>query len=403
MLLQFSIENFKSFKDKAILSLEASSDKELQDHVFCNGKDRYLKSAVLFGANAAGKSNLLEALTTAITLVRQSNLRQYGAPLVQIVPFRFDESCAGKPSSFEFVFFTNGKKYIYGFSATRKKIIEEYLFVYNSSKASVVFERTNTNDYRFTSLTIKKRLFPLVERNAENKLFLATAWNAEDMRDAYLWFDQMINTYSCDHEQLFNKTIGMYEQDDPSLHHFACQMFKETDTQIIDYEILTKPTVMHGCQIETLHRIEKDEEERIYRLPLEKESKGVQWLFAFAPVLKKAFETGGVVCIDDFGVGLHPLLVEYLVSLFHNPSVNKANAQLIVSTHAMILLSPEVLRRDQIYFVEKDYQNEESELFSLDDFSKRKGEDYQRSYLLGRFGAIPFIIDAEISGLFRHL
>ena len=116
-------------------------------------------------------------------------------------------------------------------------------------------------------------------------------------------------------------------------------------------------------------------------------------------MLKKAFETGGVLCIDDFGTNLHPLLVKYLVSLFHNPDVNKANVQLVISTHAMILMSPEVLRRDQIYYVEKDYQNGESELFSLDDFSKREGEDYRKSYLLGRFGAVPYIVDAQISGL----
>lgn len=175
-------------------------------------------------------------------IVRQSNIKQYGAPLVQIVPFIFDEQYVSKPSSFDFVFFTNGKKYIYGFSATREKVVEEYLYVYNSSKASVVFERTNTNEYRFTSSIIRKRLFPLVERNAENKLFLATAWNVEDTRDAYVWFGQMINTYSCDHEQLLKQTIEMYEQGAPSLHHFACQLLKETDTQIIDYEILTKPT-----------------------------------------------------------------------------------------------------------------------------------------------------------------
>ena len=399
MLLQFSVENFKSFKDKAILSLEASSDKELLDHVLNNEKDRYLKSVVLFGGNAAGKSNIFQALTAAIFLVRQSKGRQYGAPLVQIVPFRFDECSAGKASSFEFVFSTNGRKYIYGFSATREMVVEEYLYVFNSSRVSVVFERTNTNEYRFTSPIIRKRLFPLVERNTENKLFLATAWHAEDTRDAYMWFEQMINTYSCDHEQLLSQTIEMYEQDDPSFHRFACQLFQETDTQIIDYEIMSKPTVMLGYQIGTLNRIEKDGEERIYRLPLEKESKGVQWLFAFAPVLKKAFETGGVLCIDDFGTNLHPLLVKYLVSLFHNPDVNKANVQLVISTHAMILMSPEVLRRDQIYYVEKDYQNGESELFSLDDFSKREGEDYRKSYLLGRFGAVPYIVDAQISGL----
>lgn len=405
MLLQFSVENFKSFKDKAVLSLEASSDKELQDHVVSVGKERLLKSVALFGANSAGKSNLFEALTAAIVLVRQSNHLQYGAPFVQIVPFRFDESCAGKPSSFEFVFFTHGKKYVYGFSATRERVIEEYLYVYNSSRASVVFERTNTNDYRFTSPAIRKKLLPLVEMNTDNKLFLATAtaWNAEETRDAYLWFEQMIHICSSDDEVLLKQTMAMYAQDDDSsLHYFVCRLFQEADTQITDYEIISKPDTIHELSIETIHRIEKDGEEQLYRLPLEKESKGVRWLFAFAPVLKKAFETGGIICVDDFGADLHPLLVEYLISLFHNPDVNQANAQLIVSTQTMLLMSSDVLRSDEIYFVEKDYRNGESELFPMDAFSKCKGEDYLMSYLHGRFGAIPFIFDAQFSQLCNY-
>lgn len=390
MLLQFSVENFKSFKERAVLSLEASSDRDLPYNVVRNGKDKYLKSAVIFGANASGKSNLLQAMSVAVLLVRQSN-RQCAAPLENVVPFRFDDVCANKPSFFEFVFCANGKKYIYGFSVTNKKVMEEYLYVYNSSRASVVFERTETDKYRFTSYAIRKNLLPLVEQNAENQLFLATAsCYAKEAREAYQWFEQKIHMYSSDCEQLLEQTMSMFVQDDHSLHQFVHQFFRGTDINIYNYEVTSS---LEELKIETIHRVENDGRQKYYRMHLLDEAKGVKWLLAFASILKQAFETGGVIYIDDFGAGLHPLLVKYLISLFHDPEVNEVNAQLIVSTQVMELLSSDVLRRDQIYFVEKDVISETSELYSLDDFEYRKGEDYLRMYLQGRYGAAPFIDD----------
>ncbi|MBQ1367599.1 MAG: AAA family ATPase, partial [Firmicutes bacterium] len=118
MLLQFSVENFRSFKTKAVLSLEASADKELLNNIVEDQKQRILKGVAIFGSNAAGKSNIFKALTAAILMVRYSNTRQVGEPLAMMVPFVFDEESAKKPCSFEFVFLVDKKKYVYGFSAT---------------------------------------------------------------------------------------------------------------------------------------------------------------------------------------------------------------------------------------------------------------------------------------------
>ena len=112
-------------------------------------------------------------------------------------------------------------------------------------------------------------------------------------------------------------------------------------------------------------------------------------LFCSDYLIKKAFETGETLCIDEFDESLHPLLVQYLVSLFNNPDINKNNAQLIVSTHTSGLMNLKHLRRDQIYFVEKDNQTGCSTLYSLDEFSPRTREDIQKAYLLGRYGSIP--------------
>ena len=399
MLLQFSVENYRSFRTKAVLSLEASADKELANNVLEADKHRILKIAAVFGANAAGKSNIFKALTAAILMVRLSNNRQLGEPLSMAVPFAFDDESGKEPCSFEFVFIAAGRKYVYGFSATVEKIINEYLYVYNSSRATTIFERDG-NEYRFTSSSVAKKLKPITAHNTENKLFLATAtaWNYEGTRDALMWFMNGINTYSPDYQQMLNVTGPLFEQDkDDSLQTFTNNVLHEADINISDYQIESRElpplTPQPGVNvvgkeytITTSHRVEGG---KTYSLNLRDESNGTINLFFFAPIIKKAFETGETLCIDEFDESLHPLLVQYLVGLFNNPEINRQNAQLIVSTHTSGLLNLKHLRRDQIYFVEKNNQTGCSTLYSLDEFSPRTREDIQRAYLLGRYGSIP--------------
>jgi len=417
MLLQFSVENFRSFKDEAILSMEASVDKELPNNITVINKTRCLNTAAIFGANASGKSNIFAALTSAIILVRRSNSRQVMEPLLEIVPFRFDNESINKPTNFEFVFFAEGKKYVYGFSATQREVQKEYLYVYNSAKASTIFERTDVDNYKFKSPALKRELQPLTDRNTANKLFLATAtaWNCEETRIPYLWFESKINTYSTDFEQLLHQNAPIFEQDnDNSLRRFTNRILHEADINIDDFELEIKdmsrdqflqqfPQVLRvlmstipvdnnkTIKIETVHTITENGISEKYNLPLHEESKGTRSLFLFAPVLKRAFETGETLCIDEFDASLHPMLVRYLLSLFNNPEINKAHAQLIVSSHAMVLMSLKNLRRDQIYFVEKNRKTGASELYSLDEFSPRKEEDIRKAYMIGRYGSIPDI------------
>lgn len=417
MLLQFSVNNFKSFKDMAVLSMEPSADKELPGNLTLIGKNRCLNTIAIFGANAAGKSNVFTALTAAILLVRRSNSRQVIDPLVEIIPFKFDEESIRKPTTFEFVFIAEGKKYVYGFSATQKAVQREYLYVFNSSKASTIFERTDVNTYKFTSPALKRELQPLTERNTENKLFLATAtaWNCEATRIPYLWFETKINTYSIDSDQLISQTAPMFDNDaDNSLRKFTNMILHEADINIDDFNIEFKdisqeqflqqvPQELRGListipaavnkavKIETVHSIVDDGIAKQYNLSLMEESQGTRNLFLFSPVLKRAFETGETLCIDEFDASLHPMLVRYLFSLFNNPDINKAHAQLIVSSHSLVLMSLKNLRRDQIYFVEKDRKTGKSELYSLDEFSPRKEEDVRKAYMLGRYGSIPDI------------
>lgn len=417
MLQQFSVENFRSFKNKAVLSMEASSDRNLSENIVeINKKERVLKVATIFGANAAGKSNLFFALTAAILMIRFSNQRQIGEPLLQITPYSFDKESVLRPTSFEFVFMANAKKYVYGFSATIRKICTEYLYVYNSARPTTIFERDESDQepYKFTDHAIQKKLKPLTERNTENKLFLATAssWNAEETRVPMLWFMHGINTYDSRYEESALNIVGnLYENDvDSSLRKFTMNILKEADINISNYSFDVKnvgledmPTIIFPKQlgtapilqgkkytIEAFHTIEDMHgNSENYHLDLHNESQGTRNLFFLAPIIKRAFETGETMCIDEFDTSLHPMLVVYIVGLFNNSHINKMNAQLIISSHTMSLLNLEEMRRDQIYFVEKNQKTGISDIYSLDEFSPRTRENIRKAYLLGRYGSIP--------------
>lgn len=419
MLIQFSVENFRSYKDKAILSMEASSDKELPLNVVTDGNDRVLKVAAVFGANASGKSNLFFALTAAIMIIRTSNQMQVGQPLLNIVPFVFDDDTRNKPSRFEFVFKKNGIKYVYGFSATNKEIVEEYLYAYKTQRPTTVFERDENNIkevYRFTVPSIRKELEPLVIRNTKNKLFLATAteWNSQETRDAFEFFASEINTYDPYFENLLPQISPLLENDsNGSVRTFIKNILKAADINIDDYVFEAKeqsleeflasvPPQIRGVVLSTMNLQAKniaytintihDIDNKLYSLNINEESEGTRNIFGIAPLFKRAFEsTGEVICIDEFDKSLHPELVQYLIDLFNDETINKRNAQLIISTHTTSLLSQEHLRRDQFYFVDKDQKTGESELYSLDEFSPRKREDIRKAYMLGRYGAVPNI------------
>lgn len=421
MLLQFSVENFRSFRERAVLSLEAAKDETFPAHIATAGKEKILKTAAIFGANAAGKSNIFLALTAAILAIRLSNARQVGETLSMIEPFAFSEETKGSPSAFEFVFLASGKKYVYGFSATPKEITEEYLYTYRSARPSTIFERKGEN-YHFTNATIKKELEPIIQRNTKNKLFLATAtaWNAKSTRDACLWFDR-IDTYNNNYSALISKDIPMIENDtDGSLKRFICDVLQKADINISAYEYKSQdlsaekwlaslpvelrtviPTAIalgkhKAYTILMNHRIQGEKGEKEWQLDFDSESQGTKSLFMLSPILYDAFRQGKIICIDEFDASLHPLLVGFLVELFHDPETNTGNAQLIISSHTTTLLSRNLARDDEIYFVEKNQKTGASELYSLDEFAPDKQMNIRKAYLLGRFGAIPEIEGGDI-------
>ena len=408
MLIEFSVKNFLSFKDKATLSMEKGNGDENIDNIIFNDITDLVKNAAIYGANASGKSNILKAFTCAILMIRNSNLMSVGEKWLYIKPFLFDETSKNKPSEFEFTFITNNVKYKYFFSADQNRIYEESLDAYNSQKPTNIFTRKDTNIYEFSN--DKNKLASLAANNTENKLFLSTAttWNYEKTKDAFLWFTKAIDTYDS-FNKIMDKDLIDYSENE-ELKKFSLKLLKEADILIknisVNYEekemegtIADMPVIpiMKKVDIELEHEVvDKDNNTHTYKLNFKDESSGTKVLFAFAPFLKRAFEETKVIIVDELEKSMHPKIVEFIVKLFNNKDINKVNSQLIFTTHATNLLNLEILRRDQIWFVEKNPKNGNSELYPLDSFSVRKDENIQKGYINGRYGAVPFIKDIDL-------
>ena len=418
MLVQFSVKNFMSFKEKQDFSMEAGIGDENPDNIINinESNEGVLKTTALYGANASGKTNLIKAFSVAIMMIRLSNNRQPGEKLLQMEPFAFDENTKKEPCEFEFIFYTNNNKYVYGFKADKNKIHEEYLYQYFSDKATRIFERIGEN-YKFLQAD-ETKLNAIKNQNLENKLFLSTAttWNYEKTRAPYLWFANMIDTYIGGNE-LNPFSIEAYNNDDAneSLKKFTLKLLEEADIIIKDYNIEIEETEMDARMIMQLKNmnipsnviipktsviksitmsheiIDENGNTKIYNLDLISESSGTKIVFAMAPILKEVFEKGKILIIDEIERSLHPSLVEMIIKFFHSIEINKSNAQLIFNTHDTNLLSLDLFRRDQIWFAEKDPKKGATELYPLDDFSVRKTENIQKGYLNGRYGAIPFV------------
>ena len=409
MLVQFSVENFMSINEKVVFSMLASADKEIPENLVECKNEKYLKSAVIYGANASGKTNLLKAINSIIFMMRNSNNMQPGMKL-PISPFKFNEKNINKPTSFEFIMVIDNIKYAYGFSADQNRIYEEYLYYYPNGRETEIFERTEVNKYHYT--ITERKLRDIENKNMENKFFLATAttWNYEKTKPVYDFITNGINVLF-DYEPLKAISLEQYYNDKSGeLRNFSLHVLNEAEMNINGYNISNveiseeqlsmippelRPFISRSTKnfsVITSHNIIDDKgNERNISLDLTEESLGTQNMFILNPILLHVLKKGKILIVDELDRSLHPFLVKYIVKLFNSKEHNKNGAQLIFNTHDTNLLSLNLFRRDQIWFTEKDYKKGATDLYPLDDFPVRKTENIQKGYLNGRYGAIPFI------------
>lgn len=421
MLIEFSVENFRSIKKKVTLSLLASSDKSLDNNLIKTDilkKDNLLRSAVIYGANASGKTNIVSAFSFLRNLVIYSHKNQKDDKL-DLSPFKFDKEYISKPSKFEIVFINSNIKYVYEVSTTNEKIVDECLYYYPpKGRKSIVFERKDTNNFRFT-IDKEEQKF-MSERTMGNVLYLSssTQLNYKITSDIFDWFKNKLHAIDTfGNPKWTESSIDLLNKDDKS-KEFILKSLLEADLGIEDIiaSIETIPVDSFALElkkykgplfgdkdglkkinIETIHKI-VDENDEVSYVPLDyyDESGGTKRIFEMIGTWIAALQGGHILIVDELDGKLHNLLNLFLIKLFHDPTQNMSNAQLIFTTHNTNLLDLDIFRRDQIWFTEKNPKSGSTDLYSLMEYSPRKDMDIQKGYLAGRFGAIPFISEERI-------
>ncbi len=422
MLIDFSVENFLSIKEEVCFSLLASSDKSLDNNLITGEKalknNSLLRSAVLYGANASGKSNVLKSLVYLRFLVGTSSKNIPGQN-IQFSPFKLDNKYLSKPSKFDINFVQDGIRYNYKVSFTSEKVIDECLYYYPKGTKAMIFERNDTTNYKFTIDQSKQK--GMAERTLENIFYLSNSaqQNYDKTLEPFKWFLDVLtiigpagslnehSTARSIHENIkIRKTVlkalavadlaiddinvsikEIPVEDYPNLPDDLKKMIDEPDNKIdsinsIDVKLFHKGNDEDGNEIDV-------------QFDFKEESDGTQRLFSLIGPWIDSLNHGSILIVDELDSKLHPFLCKFLIGMFNNPEINKSNSQLLFTTHNSTFLDQDIFRRDQIWFTEKDAKFGNTNLFSLLEFNQRKDANIEKGYLAGRYGAVPFIKNIE--------
>ena len=414
MLVEFRVKNFRSLRDEQVLSLVASKDKSLEDtHILSTGVNavsRLLRSAVVYGANAGGKSNLIKALQYMRGVVLESATVIQPGQTFAVQAFRLDGVSATQPTEFEVTFILGDVRYQYGFAMTPQRVVSEHLLVYKAFKPQRWFERHFDADsgkdvYEFgPGLKGAKNLWEGATR--PNALFLSMAvqLNSDALRPVFDWFSTGLVIFNEQAQLSPQISIQMLKQVDGRKQ--ICEFLTAADISISDIEVVTRKVPSQAVHFDlvagkTEVRSEEVEEHQLRFSHVTEDGKAVfdlmdesngtrNLLFLAGPVLD-ILSKGLTLVIDELDTSLHTLLVRELVRLFHRPETNTGGAQLVFTTHDTSLLdAPNLFRRDQVWFVEKN-KDQASALVALSEFNPRKNEALERGYLMGRYGGVPFL------------
>ena len=406
MLIRFSFKNFKSFKNENCLDMEATSLKEHEYNVAKTDNGEYLKVSAIYGANASGKTNVLQAFDYMKKRILVSDDSKKNSPIDEENIYSF--MINNDPIALEVeILAKNNKIYKYGFEVLKDKIISEWLFEKRVNKFYSIFERENNN----VSMKPNKisELVNIDERTLFLNIYSKIDRNNEDFSNVYDWFvnSTYLDLGNPNFERFINNRVSLKILSDENYKKELLKFIKTFDSGIEG--IKTTPDSIEAVKsnngiidIEVIHRGENGE---LKALPFYLESNGTRKMFHLFDFFMDALKNGMVLFVDELDAKLHPLLTRYIINLFHNSDTNKGNGQLIYSTHDTVNLNKETFRRDEIWFVEKD-KNGVSELYSLSDYiiedengnakKVRNDATYNKDYLTGRYGAIPVLEEFDI-------
>ena len=388
MLLSFTVSNYRSYREARTLNLAPASIKEHSEYLIERDGTAALPTAAIYGANSSGKSNLIEAFKTFLTTVFDSAGYNSSKEL-PMYPFLFDETSRNGACGFEIELLVEGDYYRYGFSATKVEITEEYLYFRtgNKGREKCLFVRS-TDGIGVTAHY--KTAEALVERTKDNALFLSVADAFNDKIAGKIMSElKGIAVFNGDDSKaLSDRKIDIT---DVELNMFLSQFKLGFDS----VRRVDNPEV----KAVTTHKVYDSAGKVVGEINMsmsDSESEGTNKLFDVAPVFVKALSLSRVLIVDEFGSSMHPMITRMLISLFNNKETNPMGSQLVFATHDTNLLDNSFLRRDQIWFTEKN-DVAATDLYSLVEFKDASGakvrndRSFEKDYINGRYGAIPYL------------
>lgn len=428
MLIEYEFSNFRSFAEGATLSMRAGTQTTLNENLIRSGRKRYLPSAVIYGPNASGKSNIIMSLSLMREIVLQGGI-DAGTPELnelEIYPFAYDST--QKLMSFCIEFESAGKHFRYNLeievdpfsSKGKRKIISEVLAMSNERTLVPLFMRDETKvgiqrikpalDMLSGSEKLLGEFEERINKNLDPaRLFLTNAFKSivsSEIADMVIDFFRnklvVVSDFTLKSTNLMFSMEELPDKDFVAWNRILDGFVKSADfgpQQILLKSKKTDDEHTAQMRLMSLYKVGG----KNVMLPADKmESRGTLKLLDFAIPFVDLFAKGGVFVIDEFDSAIHPELVKGIIALFNDPDVNKAGAQLVFTTHNPIYLNNKMFRRDQILFVEKDRESYRSVLYSLADFGSagvRNDQNYLINYFKGKYGALPYI---DFAGLLEQ-
>lgn len=421
MIIEFSITNYKSFKEKTTFSMVADEkDKTQLQNCFDFNKTTILKSAVIYGANASGKSNFMEAFGILRNLILESARNLPDGNIFEYQPFEFDEQMPNEDVELDIYFIINHIKYFFQCSFNSDAFSKESLYFYPNEKQTLLYKR-NFDQFEFgTQLKGEKKA--VANLTASNQLYLSNGVfnNMPQLIEVHKYFnDELMAIPFLDGEveQQYIEMIAIdfyNKEKNRGFYENMINLMTSLDTGIVNIEVepikhlgygfLLKDILYKNYKIITFHQAKKSDGTLFnQKFELERESTGTQKLFVLIGLVLRALMNGRVIIIDEFERSLHPHISKFIISLFNNKEINTKGAQLMVATHDTELISKDNnLRRDQVWFVEKD-ENGISDLYALTDIEGiRKDVPFDKWYLTSRLGGVPNLKIFNFKMGFQH-
>jgi len=395
VLLQFRVKNYRSIGDEITIDLTAGKGRENKDFLIEKNGVKILPIISMYGGNASGKSNIIEAMHDMLGNIAFSHT--YGQnKSFAAVPFLYNQDLCDKPTECEIFFNLGINEYQYGYKATKDMVYEEWLCYRKLSsgdtKVRVIFEREEDIIEFATPYKSFERYNDLINKNSLILSFLGNSNTKQLLKEEVFvsivsWTTNNL-VFSINHFVEYDRMFGEHRKSDEFIKS-ALEFLQEFDPSIEDIKI-KKKIDEKGYNVYDVFTQHKGK-----LFPINIESTGTQKLFKiFVSILVALQDKSITLFYDELDSNLHPLILRRIVSMFHDKEINKMNSQLIFTSHNLTLLNRDELRRDEIWFVEKD-ENEFTTAYSLDSFKSTKEEvradlDYGKHYLYGRFGAIPY-------------